>query len=80
MMVGKETDLEHATGHLLILLPLTSQQSRKKLQEYTYSTQTRGERTQASARLIAEAHNKAILGHVDLEYPPATEFTFRLRA
>ncbi|KAF9085766.1 hypothetical protein BGX29_001778 [Mortierella sp. GBA35] len=41
----------------------------KKLQEYTYSTKTRGERTQASARFIAEAHNEVILGHVDPEHP-----------
>ncbi|KAF9904170.1 hypothetical protein EC991_002964 [Linnemannia zychae] len=40
-----------------------------RLKEYTYSTKTRGERTQPSARFIAEARYEIILDHVDPEHP-----------
>ncbi|KAG0375713.1 hypothetical protein BGX24_008754 [Mortierella sp. AD032] len=51
-----------------------------RLQEYTYSTKTRGERTQASARFIAEARYEVILDHVDPEHPlrQSSHFAYKL--
>ncbi|KAF9539623.1 hypothetical protein EC957_005178 [Mortierella hygrophila] len=40
-----------------------------RLQEYTYATKTRGNRTQAAARFIAQARYEFILDHVNPEHP-----------
>ncbi|KAF9130184.1 hypothetical protein BGW39_003366 [Mortierella sp. 14UC] len=57
---------------------LTTVESR--LQEYTYSTKTRGERTQPSARFIAEARYEMILDHVDPQHPQrqSSHFVYEL--
>ncbi|KAG9063294.1 hypothetical protein KI688_004176 [Linnemannia hyalina] len=39
------------------------------LQEYSYTTKTRGDRTQAAARFIAQARYEFILDHVNPEHP-----------
>lgn len=40
-----------------------------RLREYSYTTKTRGERTQAAARFIAQARYEVVLDHVDPEHP-----------
>ncbi|KAF9295922.1 hypothetical protein BGZ88_001106 [Linnemannia elongata] len=51
-----------------------------RLQEYTYTTKTRGDRTQAAARFIAQARYEFILDHVDPEHPQrqSSHFVYQL--
>ncbi|KAG0068010.1 hypothetical protein BGZ89_005365 [Linnemannia elongata] len=51
-----------------------------RLQEYSYSTKTRGDRTQAAARFIAQARYEFILDHVDPEHPQrqSSHFVYQL--
>ncbi|KAF9921086.1 hypothetical protein FBU30_008939 [Linnemannia zychae] len=42
---------------------------KSRLQEYTYSTKTRGERTQSAARFIGKARYEIVLDHVDPQHP-----------
>ncbi|KAF9101422.1 hypothetical protein BGX29_005637 [Mortierella sp. GBA35] len=52
-----------------------------RLFEYTYSTKTRGERTQGSARLIAEARYEVIVENIDVQYPSrqTSHFVYELQ-
>ncbi|KAF8941774.1 hypothetical protein BGZ47_007192 [Haplosporangium gracile] len=52
-----------------------------RLQEYTYTTKTRGDRTQAAARFIAQARYEIILDHVDPEHPQrqSSHFVYELQ-
>ncbi|KAK3807964.1 MAG: hypothetical protein JOS17DRAFT_766408 [Linnemannia elongata] len=57
---------------------LTAVESR--LKEYTYTTKTRGDRTQAAARFIAQARYQFILDNVDPEHPQrqSSHFVYEL--
>ncbi|KAG0279942.1 hypothetical protein BGZ96_001763 [Linnemannia gamsii] len=51
-----------------------------RLREYSYTTKTRGDRTQAAARFIAQAHYEVVLDHVDPEHPQrqSSHFVYQL--